>query len=439
MNIIKGFAVNRSYINNNPGVVSDIGELSPIGFTYAKEPRIYSLQTYPTVSLVHFPTKGSEVGTQAPIPDNQRTHILKVIGAIYDKSLSVTAVIPPGDFLSHLQSVMGGEIADVSIGGSVVSGNRSIIEWVQWRNTAVAASNVNKVWFSNSAFEGQFDEYEITVIPPFQPVNQFFSPALDVKALLAARSYQQEMEDIQLARNNSAETVLWGSAFNYVNPLNKLDLTPAKFACLINGGAGNNSDIIRQAIVDYLLANSSYTVAEWKTVLPDLFARTEFMLFPQYDRVAIENIVGGNNAIYSPILDVAPVIEKMVADSYQYNPAHIRANAQFGAYPYMSIGVGSIGHNENREGKFKLDQWFPDYFFTNTGSPDFNRMSKKTQGWVLMITEMFRIARDLTTGSTVPNGYSRTTRGNKLFLAKSYDNVQYLVASPAVIGGQVIQ
>lgn len=430
MNVIKGFALNRNFVNNAPGVVADIGELSSLGFTCAKEPRVYSSQTYPTISLVHFPSKNSGVGTSAPIPDNQKDHVLKVISKVYEKSLSNTSVMAPGEFVQYLLDQLGSEIADVTAGGTVVSGNRSIVEWVQWRNPAVTESNVNKVWFSNAALLGQFDEFEHVVIPPFTPVNQFFGQPADVKALLTGLSYAEEIEKIDTARDGTSETVLWGNTYNYVNPVNQNDKTPAKFTVLIYGPAGNNIDLIKEAIVDYLLDNSNYTRDQWKNILPDLFLRTEFLIFPQWNQMAIENVVGGNNGVYSPVINMTDAMDDLVNDSYGYTEGYVRSNGQCMAFPYMSIGLTTIGNVENRDNKKKITDWFPDYFFTNNTSPDFNRMSLLTQHWVLMIAAMLPIARDMTSASTVPIGYSRVFRGNKMYLAKSYDNVQYLVAAP---------
>lgn len=431
MNLIKGFALNRRFINNTPNVVSGIGELSNLGFTFTKEPRVYSSQTFPTISLVHFPSKGSDVGTSAVIPDAQVQHILKVIDKVYQKSDSSTLFISPGEFLQFLLTEMPAEITTVTIGGSVTMGNRSIIEWVQWSNIAALPGNVNKVWFTNSAFEGQYDEYEITVIPPFLPLNQFFGQAAAVKALLNGRSYSVEMETINTARGISPESVLWGNTYNYVNPLNNADRTPAKFACLIYGLAGNNDDVLKQAIIDYLLANSDHTRDEWKQILPELFQRKEFLVYPQWTNIAIENTDGGANAVYSPVIDAIAVVEKMVVDSFEYAPDHVRNYGQTMAFPYMSVALGTIGHIENLNGWAKITQVYPDYFFTSTSSLDFDRMSRKTQDWVILMQGMLRVARDLTPSSTIPVGYSRVTRGNKLFVSKSYDSVQYLVASPA--------
>lgn len=432
MNLIKGFALNRRFIDNAKDVVSEIGELSTMGFTFSKEPRVYSSQTFPTISLVHFPSKGSDTGTALPIPDAQANHVLKVINTIYLKSDSTTSFISPGEFLQYLLTQMPTEVGAVMIGGSVVMGDRSIIEWLQWTNLSGPPGNVNKIWFTNDAFVGQFDEYDITVIPPFLPLDQFFGQAAAVKALLATRTYSAEYEAINGARGNSPESVVWGNTYNYVNPLNNADRTPAKFACVIYGMAGTNEDVIKQSIIDYLLANSHHTRDEWKQILPELFQRREFLVYPQWNSIAIENTEGGSNAVYSPVIMPLEVVEQMVLDSFEYSPAHVRTYAQTMAFPYMSIALGTIGHVENQAAALKITQLFEDYFFTNTTSLDFKRMSAKTQGWVLQLHNMVRIARDLSSSSTIPVGYSRVTRGNKLFVSKSYDGVQYLVASPAV-------
>lgn len=431
MNTIKGFALNRNFVNNAPGVVADIGELSQLGYTFAKEPRVYSSQTYPTLSLVHMPTNGSGVGYSAAIPDDQVAHILAVINNIYTKSLSNTNPIAPGEFVTYLQNQMGAAVANITVGGQVISGNRSIVEWIQWNNPAVDNTNINKVWFVNSSFEGQFDEYDFTVIPPFTPVSQFFGQPADVKALLASRNYNQQTQAIEDARAGTNESFVWGNEYNYVNPVNANDKTPAKFAVLGYGEAANNIDLIKQAIVDYLLDNSTQTRDQWKAILPDLFLRTEVMLFPQWGSMAIENVVGGNNGIYSPIQLLSTVLAQIAADATGYDATFVQNNAQIFTFPYMSISIGSVGNAENRDGKTKLSDWFPDYFFTPNTSADFNRMSLDTQGWFQMMMAMLPIARDMTSGSTVPNGYTRVIRGTKMYLAKSYDDVQFLVQAQA--------
>jgi hypothetical protein len=433
MKIIKGFALNRNFVNNTPNVVSDYGELSTVGYTFAKEPRVYSSTTYPTLSLVHFPSAGSAMGTADAIPDTFKEHIIKVMNAVYSKTASGMIEFAPGEFIDYINSQMGAAVADVKVGGVVVSGGRSIVEWVQWINATDGADNLIKVWFTNESFVGQFDEYDITVILPFDIPNQFFDQPQDVKNLLKSLTYAQEVERIDLARDNSSETKLWGNTYNYVNPIDRNDKTPAKFTALLYGPAADNVDVIKEKIVDYLLANSDFTRDQWKNILPDLFLRTEFLLFPKYSPMAIENVEGGVNGIYSPIVNLDEAMMQLVGDAAVYEEAHVRQYGQVLPFAYMSISLSVIGNKENRDDKFRLSDWFPDYFFAPNTSADFNRMSVATQNWAQMINQMLPIARDMTQTSTIPLSYSRVIRGNKMYLAKSIDNVQYLLAAPGTV------
>lgn len=430
MNIIKGFALNRTFIDNTPGVVAGIGELSTMGFTFSKEPRIYSSATYATISLVHFPSINSDVGYTAPIPDAQKDHILKVINAVYTRASLGNTVIPPGVFVEYLINQMGNELADITTGGTIISGTRSIIEWVQWRNTTITDQNVNKVWFVNDSFVGQFDEGEVEVVLPFDDPDRFFGQPADVKDLLTNLTYSEEMQRIQAARNETSETTLWGQTFDYINPVNTNDKTPAKFTALLYGSSVNNIDIIKEAIVNKLLTGSAYTRDQWKNILPEIFRRSEFMLFPDWNKMAIEHVVGSVNGIYSPVVDLTTIINRLITNAFEYDEAHIRLNAQAFTFPYMSVSISCIGHIENREDKVKITDWFPDYFMTNSTSADFSRMTPLTQEWVLTLAAMMPIARDMTNSSSIPLGYSRVIRGNVMFLSKNLNNMQYLLASP---------
>lgn len=435
MNIIKGFALNRNFYDNTPGVVAEIGELSTMGFTFSKEPRVYSSTSYATISLVHFPTSNSGVGTTAPIPDAQKEHILKVIALVYQLAVNAGGVLPPGAYAEYLVNQMGGEIADIVTGGVFVGGGRSIIEWVEWRNPAVPEANTNKVWFTNASFVGQFDEGEIEVVTPFDPADLFFGQPSEVKALLTSLTYFEEVERIQAARGTSSETKIWGNTYDYVNPVNRADKTPAKFTALLYGSAMDNVDVIKEAIVQHLLKNSNYTRDQWKNILPDLFLRSEFMIVPCWDKIAIENVVGSTNGVFSPIVDLEIDQNTIVnAGLYAgYTEWHCRAYSQALPYPFMSITLLAIGHIENRNEVYKLSQMYPDYFFTNNSSMDFDRMSKNTQEWVLMMSELIMAARFITTTSTVPQGYSRVIRGNRIYLVKNHKQMQYLVASPVIL------
>lgn len=428
MNIIKGFGLKRSLYIHTPGTVAGIGELSGVGFTFSKEPRVYSNTVDTTISLAHFPSKDSDVGYDSPIPDAQRDHVLKVIGAVYDKMLSSpNAPVSPGEYVTAVVAVMGTAVADITVGAQVRSGQWYGIEWISWRNTGVAIDNINKIWFADEAFRGQHDEHEYTVVLPFEPADLFFGHPDDVKALLKSLTYSQEIERIQTARGEALETYLWGKTYDYVNPANKQDRTPAKFSVLIYGASGINEDLIKEAIIEKLLDGSAYTRDQWKEILPDLFRRTEFLIFPQYDKIAIENLANALG-VFSPVLNPQEAIDQLVRDSFEYDANYVKQNASVFAFPYQSVGLHVIGNVENRDDKTQITDWYPDYFFTSITSYDFGRMSETTREWVKHIHGLIDIASKLTTSQSVPQGYSRVTRGTISYLARSFQEVNWLVA-----------
>lgn len=429
MNIIKGFALNRAFFDNSPGVVSNIGELASIGFTFTKEHPVYSDQGYPTISFVHFPSPASDVGVEQPLPQAQTDQVLKVCTAIYDLTrLKVGQVVTPGEFVEAVNQSLGAAVADVTVGATVMQGTHTCVQFVSWTNKETAVENINRVWFSNEAFLGQFDEYSFEVVLPIVPADAFFGHPDDVKDLLSKFTYAEEIERIQEARGKYPETVLWGNTYDYVNPVNKQDRTPAKFPVLIYGFAGNNIDLIKEAIVNKLLDGSAYTRDQWKEILPDLFRRTEFLIFPQWDSVAIENLAGQGLGYYSPILNMAAALDKLVLDSgADYDDAYVRSTGQGFAFPYQSIALLSIGNVENRDDKTSIRDWFPDFFFTGITSFDFDRMSDETKEWVRTINTMLIMAEKLRPGESLPAGYSRTIINGKTFLAKNYLNVNWKV------------
>jgi hypothetical protein len=62
-------------------------------------------------------------------------------------------------------------------------------------------------------------------------------------------------------------------------------------------------------------------------------------------------------------------------------------------------------------------------------SPDFARLSTKTQGWMLMLVNLLTVAETMTQYSIVPPSYSRTIRSGIVYAIKEYAGMQYLLVA----------
>ncbi len=185
---------------------------------------------------------------------------------------------------------------------------------------------------------------------------------------------------------------------------------------------------IKDALQDYILTHSTRTRDQWKAILPDVFRRTEFTILPMWDQYAIPNrtVEAG---IYSSIANLQHALAFIKQVATGYPEAHINANAAVVAHPYKALQFLVVGSADNRDDLFELVDVFPDYIPVASTSLDFNRMSQNTQSWALLLMSMLLEAEHMGEYTSVPVGMTRLHRGGRLFLVKSFGNINYLVAA----------
>ena len=432
MYVLKSFISHALFANNNPGVVSQIGELSTQSLTYSKEIGSYTSSTSPNLTLVSF--KSALDTTQITVAPIFADHVLDVAKFIYDKSISTNILFDTDTMLSSLLAAFIGVAENFQMGAAVHDGSYYIPEWLSWDMvvTTGVVENSLKIWFSDNSFQNEYDEYSITVVPPTDNLDNFFMTGTDVETMLKVFSDSENMNRIQTAKNGHPDTLIRLDSYNYIDPSNSSHVVPSKWAVIIYGKAGDNADSVSDALVNYILTHSTNTRAAWTSILPDLFRRTEFVIAPMWDQYAIPNrtLQAG---IYSPIANLtrASTLIKQVAIGY--SNTHINTNASVASHPYKSLALLSVGSADNRNSLFKLTDVFPDYISVSSTSLDFNRMSLLTQNWMLILEDMLIVAEGMSDFTSIPIGYSKMKRNNILFLTKRYDNINYLVATKASI------
>jgi len=233
------------------------------------------------------------------------------------------------------------------------------------------------------------------------------------------------VNQMQSVKNGHPETYLQVESYDYHNPNKTSDYIAAQFGVVIYGTYGNNDDSIRDAIVDYILANSSHTRDEWVKILPDLFKRTEFVIVPFYDTMAIPDKTL-QSGIYSPVVQVKKVFSAVEAVCSDYGDTHISSYLEMMSHNYKSLILAICGGPDNRNSKFYVTDYYPDYIAVPTSSTDFNRMSATTQEWAVALATLLQRAEDLTAVSQVPAGFTRVVRNKMVFLAMNINKIQYL-------------
>lgn len=427
MYVLKGFAPHADLAINTPGVVNKIGELSTNAMTYSLEKGVYTEPVIaPRIAMITF--MNEEDGVEKPVSNANRDIVLKAIFYVYNKTFSNPGVqIDSLELANELLSTQT-DIKNVKVGTMVDANPYYVPQYIQFELRAVADSLV-KIWFADEAFRSQYDEFDIKVVLPFEPIDDFFKSGAVVEALLKTVTKPVMAARMQAAKGQNPETILRIDEFDYHDPNSTTRRVPSPFGTLIYGIAGNNLDAVKEAIVNEILSKSTHTRDEWAKILPDLFRRTEIVFIPFWGRVAIPNRQYGYG-IYSPVVGITEadtIMKRLVTPAVGYQPSHINANATVTGHHWRSLQIGSIGHIENKDGKVRLDQIFPDFISVPSTSVDWNRMSTETKNFAYMLTEMLIAAEQFTEFGLIPEGMMKVKRDGKLFLSQSYLGVNYLV------------
>lgn len=421
---LKGFVRIQPLVNNSFGVISSLGELSTHAMTFTKERGEYEDIAYQDLTFISFSSKRSDTGVTS-VPPAYVDNILNVINHTYQYCKTATSSLTLGDILNHLINSFASTIQNIEAGSLVNSPTVKLPEWISWSAPGLGQNRI-KIWLSDAAFIRQYDEYEIIVVPPIDNLDDLFREPGITGTALDNRTPGKTMEIIQNLKNNHPETVIRAETYKFTNPLVSTYNRQITWHVIVYGSAGDNTDIIKNDIVNHCLNNSSFTGNDWRNIVPDLFRTTEFIMVPDWLKYAIPNrtVQAG---IYSPITTAYNAYAEIRAQYPNYPEEHIKDNLQVFNHPYRSLSISCFGGDDNIDSKYKLSDVFPDYTIFGTSSPDFNRMSKKTQEWSYMLQELLIIAEDTEQQTILPSNVRKMNRNGKLYIARTYENVQYLV------------
>lgn len=425
--IVKGFMTVNAFVNNVPGVVAALGELSTFSRTFSKEKGEYLSDTVPGYRLTTFNVEHQANGAEQELSQAIAQQAIDVVASCVAYATSHIRPYDSLDFKNTILTNFFQKVTNLYMGDFKDNGTTALPEWLSW-TSADNGNAIIKIWLADSAFQDQYDDYYIEVIPPIVPVDSLFNDYNATLTLLNARTSSQLSDSIELAKGVNPETFIRMLDFNFFNKLNLAQKNRTTWATLIYGKVGDNIDSIKDAIVEYVLKNSTHSRAEWEVILPDVFKRTEFVLLPRWDLISIENL-GNLSRLYSSAINPVEAIAFAKASVNTYPDEFINDNITIFPYDYKALSILAINGATNVEGSERLFEIFPDYIPVPTTSADFNRMQVKTRDWLIFLQRLLMIAETATTFTSVPNVARKQTRDGILYVSGIFDNNNYLVAA----------
>lgn len=428
---LKGFYEIAAFINNATDQTALLGEISDNSLTYAKDKSILTGSSTPNVGLISFHSVRDETVVQ--VEGNYLDQSLKLGQYLYDQAIAGVITNNPTALRQMVMAEFNGILDSFSSGVMKNNGQVWMPEYIEFKLVGVEDNRII-IWLADDSFAAQYDGYIIKVIQPILPVDDFFKDPLIVKGLLDSYSIVEKLEEAQAERAQYPYTHLRAFEFDYVNPVNNAQRWPAKWIVLIYGEAGNNPDLIKDAIVKDILDQSTRPREDWEVILPDLFLTTEFIFTPIWTKYSVPNAdfrTGIYSPIYDPNLDLKLILR--TARGPAYTETYVRSNYQTGVNIYKSLAFGVIGNPQNRNGIRKLTQQYPEYLVTEVGSGDANRVDPETLEWMMLFSKLIKAAETMTQYTSVPQGVSRMKRDGIVYASAFFKNVNYLVAAKASV------
>lgn len=431
MYTFKGFAVITSLASNSAGVIAPIGELSPISLTFSKDivQLLSDAADTKSVSVYGFSSKSNQTPIATPLVISKIC--TDVTQWVHTRQSSLPSTDTKDDFYNSITAEFSERIVSLTCGDMITATNgKSYPSYIKFKTSDYAADdNLCTIWFSNSTFEIEYDEYSITVVPPIENIDVFFSTYSTAVAQINAMDFAKKLEFIQRIRSSNPETIVTSNDFVFYNATNSAAYVNTNWTYLIYGPKGNDPDAIKQATIAYLQANSTRELGSWKTIFPDIFKSTEFIIIPKWNNYSIDEMTL-QAGIYSPIInlknEIAYAKAHIVTD---YSSSHIENNLFAMSHPYKSLTLLVIGGPDNGPAKQAINQVFKDIIAVSSTSNDFSRMSSNTMQFLNYLAQMLVIAEQMTPATSIPNIYKTTVRDGISYLVLNYGGINYFVAS----------
>lgn len=419
---LKGFMIIDELASNVKGVVANHGEISTYAETFARDIGKYSSETNRGLQLLSFSSKNNAVDTVVSTEVSE--HVITIFNWLLTESKAGTVTSNQSELLQALNTQFDGKITNVSAGTMGLTGTYWFPEWLSW--TFVGTENFElRVWLSDSAFRSQYDEYEITVIPPVASVDLLINTLENVTASLAARGVTDLLGIVRTETATEPCTMILSENYAWSNPIDTATTINTTWTLVIRGNAGNNPDAIKNAIKTYILANTIHDSTVWSDYIADIFKSTEYILVPLWDQYAVANLELAKG-VYSPMVRYGTLITKVTPAFYGYSNSHLVSNLTIFDTTFNSLAVVACGSIQNRNSIFALNEKFSDYICVPSTDADFDRMSTDTQNWVVKMLALLEVAESMTQFSDVPVGFSRTIRNNIVYACATINNVLYL-------------
>jgi len=422
---VNGFVNIGALQNNTWGTVSPIGEISELSRTFCKEKGIFSKDDAPGIELISLHVRKND-GTLAPLPDALADRLIDMMKWIYDEATTGDLGSSSVAIAQHITQEYGSVIDTLTVGAPSSNGNIVLPSSIGFSFLDILTNNSVKVWFSDTHIQNEYPEYEFEIITPVNSLDVLFQDKATIENALAAFTRAMLTAKINEIQGQYLFTHIFTDTYKDIISAGANGFLLTDWTIIGYGPQTTNPDLRKQALIEYVLDNSSYDEEDWTERFPELFISTECVIVPHWDINSIPN-AELSSSLYSSIFLPNMGLDYLDALGLTYGSAHIETTYRMVPSTYKGLGFSTVLNPRNVDGEIVFNAKFSDYLPISPQQSDFGHMSQKTQRFVNLLNNMLPIAETMTPISGVPTGMARIKRDEWTYLGASIDGVLYLV------------
>lgn len=423
---IKAFITKDDFVNNTPGVVSPIYELSEISLTYSKNKQQYYYTADSKYSLYVYKLINGTSLLQVEVDS-----IVKVVTQFIAFLTSTQ--------LTNKQQLLASFVSDYNLTNSSTPVTNldynTTIDYQSVRAcdyiTFVVSDVTVSIWLSDETFKIFYPDYEISIVFPF---NNFTTIVNSPSAIITAIDNFSPIElnnNIEVSKGQFPPTFTKVINIPYRVPNTSIDKN-CYFAFNIYGKQGNYDYVLKLELYNYLTTTLGLDGPTIESLFPTMLNINEFFITPQWNKIAIASQIGQNgiNSQLQLAYNEPFTLSNFIVVYNNIN--YLKENTYVMPFDYnnISLYVTNGYYTEAPVKDFKL--YYGDIITVTSLHPDFSRMSTKTQKFITLVENMLQIcdsnnSTELFNKLIQNRDYTFTiiNRGGVIYLSIFYGEHQY--------------
>ncbi|QAX96155.1 hypothetical protein [Vibrio phage vB_VmeM-Yong XC32] len=415
---IRGFIQIPTNANNTANAVAGLGELSDKAYTYSRNKQFVSdPDNAPDIDLVVFNAVNESDAAVNGLDTADVAPGLKLINDIHDNFDN------SGSLTDWLTANADASLSNFSHGNIIVEGGINMPNYIEFTHTD-ADTTTYKLWISDATFLTDYDLSETVIVPAILPVTDLYADYTTVQASLANWSKIDEINALQAATDSTKYTEVTTYELKWNEPTNLSNQIQTTWMVLGYGPDGTRTDRVLEAIRNYLTANSSYTVDQWKEYLPDIQTLDVYNFIPLWENTALA-AGPGIDSLQRPVFKQSSLANIMTQVLVGRDAADWTDFGESLVALFRNMPILMIAGEANDPARNSFEASFPDYTMVALNDQSANRISGATQDAISALDSLLRAAEIDDGTQTLPSGMTRNQVASRRFLERSVGGIVF--------------